>query len=132
MPDLIVIEACSSMTNLLDKRSRFAPSTQSLMAVCPVDWLVGPREQAAVARWLLTGVIRTFPSQRLVLPVRDIRVVYALQRRHYEGFQTHQVPHAHEFFVPMDSLVAEHSDQDPAMQALFARASAASNFLAAL
>ena len=34
--DILCIEACSSLQNLLDKRSRFAPSTSSLLAVCPV------------------------------------------------------------------------------------------------
>ena len=34
--DILAIEACGSLQNLLDKRSRFAPSTHSLLAVCPV------------------------------------------------------------------------------------------------
>ena len=129
--DIFVIEACGSISNLLDKRSRFAPSTQSLMAVCPVRWLCGPKNHPeGAARWQLTGILREAPIQPLVVPVRDIRVIYALKQRQYDGFATHQVPHAHEFFVPMDALVAEKSDEDPAMQALFARASASSNFLA--
>ncbi len=128
--DLIVIEACGSISNLLDKRSRFAPSTQSLMAVCSVRWLRGPKGQPEEkARWRLTGILRRAPDEPLILPVRDMRVVYALKQRQYDGFLTSQVPHAHEFFVPMDALVAENSDADPAMQALFARASASSNFL---
>lgn len=130
--DLIVIEACGSISNLLDKRSRFAPSTQSLMAVCPVRWLRGPKDQGdGDARWQRTGILRRSPDEALILPVRDMRVVYALKQRQYDGFVTSQVPHAHEFFVPMDALVAERSDEDPAMQALFARASVSSNFLAA-
>ena len=40
--DIFAIEACGSLQNLLDKRSRFAPSTQSLLAVCPVPWLLAP------------------------------------------------------------------------------------------
>src|SRR5271166_3032757 len=40
--DIFAIEACGSLPNLLDKRSRFAPSTQSLLAVCPVPWLLAP------------------------------------------------------------------------------------------
>jgi hypothetical protein len=42
--DLLCIEACSSLQNLLDKRSRFAPTTSSLMAYCPLDWLRGPAQ----------------------------------------------------------------------------------------
>jgi len=40
--DIFAIEACGSLQNLLDKRSRFAPSTRSLLAVCPVSWLMAP------------------------------------------------------------------------------------------
>src|SRR3712207_1978310 len=42
--DIICIEACSSVQNLLDKRSRFAPSTSSLLAFCPVPWLLAPAQ----------------------------------------------------------------------------------------
>jgi len=40
--DIFAIEACGTLQNLLDKRSRFAPSTHSLLAVCPVQWLLSP------------------------------------------------------------------------------------------
>ena len=40
--DIFAIEACSTTQNLLDKRSRFAPSTHSLVAVCPVPWMLAP------------------------------------------------------------------------------------------
>ena len=40
--DIFAIEACGTLQNLLDKRSRFAPSTHSLLAVCPVHWLLAP------------------------------------------------------------------------------------------
>ena len=36
--DVVAIEACSSFQNLLDKRSRFAPSTHSMLAICPLPW----------------------------------------------------------------------------------------------
>jgi hypothetical protein len=39
--DLFVIEACGTFANLLDKRFRFAPSMHSMLAVCPVRWLLG-------------------------------------------------------------------------------------------
>lgn len=131
--DIIVIEACSTLQNLLDKRSRFAPSTQSLLAVCPVPWLL-----AAVAsddttpRWSITGALRREPITPLVLPVRDVRVIYGLKSRHYHGFAKGGIPHAHEYFVPMDALTAENGDQDPALRALVARASSTANFLRAL
>lgn len=128
--DIFAIEACSSLPNLLDKRSRFAPSTQSLLAVCPVPWLLAPAmEGDTTPRWRATGVLRAPPVLPLVLPVRDIRVMYALKRTHYEGFAGSQMPHPHEYFLPMDALTAKDAHQDPVIQAFVGRATAAANFL---
>ena len=129
--DILAIEACSSLPNLLDKRSRFAPSTHSLMAVCPLAWLLAPvTPDSTMQRWQATGVIAALPAAALILPVRDLRVMYGLKPRHYQGFVQHQIPHAHEFFVPIDALTAKNGDKDPAMQALVARASVRANFFA--
>lgn len=128
--DIFAIEACGSLQNLLDKRSRFAPSTNSLLAICPLPWLLASALPAdPTPRWRLTGVLVTAPRVPLVLPVRDIRVMYGLKQRHYNGFVKSQIPHPHEYFVPMEALVAEDAVQNPAMQALVARASANANFL---
>ena len=127
--DLFAIEACSSMSNLLDKRSRFAPSTQSLVAVCPLSWLLAPvTPDSTLLRWQATGVIAATPTAAFILPIRDLRVMYGLKPRHYQRFVEHQVPHAHEFFVPMEALTAKNGDKDPTMQALVARASVRANF----
>lgn len=128
--DIFAIEACSTLSNFLDKRSRFAPSNHSLMAVCPVPWLLAPAiPDEGTPRWRLTGVLRAEPTLPLVLPVRDLRVMYGLKSRHYQDLVESQIPHAHEYFVPMQSLTAEHGDEDPALQSLVARATAAANFL---
>ena len=127
--DIFAIEACASISNLLDKRSRFAPSTHSLMAVCPVPWLLAPVTASdPTARWVATGVLRTAPETALVLPIRDIRVMYALKSEHYEGFAESQIPHAHEYFVPMERLTRTDAHRDPQIQALVARASVTTNF----
>jgi hypothetical protein len=128
--DIFAVEACSTLTNLLDKRSRFAPSTHSMLAVCPVAWLLGPvSEQDKTPRWRATGVLRQEPTQALSLVVRDMRVLYGLKNRHFEGFTRHQVPHPHEYFVPMDALTAQNSHENPAMRALVARAAVNGNFM---
>lgn len=128
--DILCIEACSSLSNLLDKRSRFAPSTSSLLAFCPVPWLLAPVQAGdPTPRWLLIRMLKTEPTQPLVLPVRDVRVVFGLKSRHYEGFARSQVPQAHEFFCPMEALIAERSHEDPDMRALISRASATANFM---
>jgi hypothetical protein len=128
--DIFAVEACGTLANLLDKRSRFAPSTSSLVAVCPVPWLLAPFQPGdETPRWKATGVIRRQPSAALIVPVRDLRVMYGLKSRHFDGFVRHHVPHPHEYFVPMTVLTAEDGDRDPALQELLARASATANIL---
>lgn len=128
--DILAIEACSTLQNLLDKRSRFAPSTHSLLCVCPLEWLLstcGPDE--LTPRWKVARVFAREPVHPVSIPVREMRVLYGLKPQHYEGFAQHQLPHAHEFFVPMTALTAENSEDNPALQALLARASLSANFL---
>jgi len=128
--DIFAIEACGSLPNLLDKRARFAPSTNSLLAVCPVPWLLGEAAPGnPTPRWHSTGVLRAEPVHPLILPVRDIRVMYALKARHYNGLLQSHVPLPHEYFVPMDKLVAKDAPEDPQLRALVARASATAHFL---
>jgi len=127
--DVFAIEACSTLQNLLDKRSRFAPSTHSLLAVCPVPWLLAPVMAGnPTPRWKATGVLLHEPLLPFVLPVRTMHVLYGLKRDHYAGFVRHQLPHAHEYFAPMEALTAKDSDKDPALRALLARASVIANF----
>ena len=128
--DILCIEACSSLQNLLDKRSRFAPSTMSLLAYCPVPWLTAPcQPEDPTPRWKLIRLLRAEPAQPLVLPVRDVRVLYGLRARQYDGFARAHMPQAHEYFCPMEALTEERGHENPAMQALLARASAAANFM---
>ncbi|HET6608633.1 MAG TPA: hypothetical protein VFG62_18300 [Rhodopila sp.] len=128
--DILAIEACSTLQNLLDKRSRFAPSTHSMMCLCPLPWLLAPMTDTdPTPRWKTTGVILHEPLHDVSIPVREMRVLYGLKQDHYRGFARHQLPHAHEFFVPMDALTQENSEQNPALQALIARTSVTANFL---
>ena len=128
--DIFAIEACGSLQNLLDKRSRFAPSTHSLLAVCPVPWLLAPVMPGdPTPRWKATGVLTREPVVPFHLPVRDMHVLYGLKRHHYAGFARHQLPHAHEYFVPMEALTAKNGDKNRSLRALVARASATANFL---
>jgi hypothetical protein len=65
----------------------------------------------------------------LVLPIRDIRVLYGLKARHYQSVARGQVPHPHEYFCPIEALTAERGHEDPQLAALIGRASAAANFM---
>lgn len=128
--DIFAVEACVTQSNLLDKRSRFAPSVHSMLAVCPVPWLLSPvMPSDPTPRWKATRVIRREPVTPFIAPIRDIRVLYALMDKHFEGFMRNQVPHAHEYFARMGTLVAYDSDKDPALQSVLARATAAANFI---
>ncbi|WP_424812152.1 hypothetical protein [Roseococcus sp. YIM B11640] len=128
--DILSIEACSTYQNLLDKRSRFAPSTGSLLAVCPVEWLMQPGLPGNnIPRWRLIRMLRKEPKEPLVLPVRDSRVLFALKQQHYQGFIASQTAHPHEFFCPMDVLTDAEGPKNPALRALLARAAIASNFM---
>ena len=130
--DIFAIEACSSLQNLLDKRSRFAPSTQSMLALCPLDWLLAPvLPNDPTPRWVATRLLAREPVLPLIVPVRDMRVMYGLRPRHYDCFATSQVPHAHEYFVPMEALIRKDGADDPALRALVSRASVHANFFAA-
>ncbi|WP_368415107.1 hypothetical protein [Falsiroseomonas sp.] len=128
--DILCIEACGSVPNLQDKRARFAPSTSSLLAVCPLRWMLEPAEASEpTPRWHMMRLLRSEPTETLVLPVRDIRVLYGLKLRHYESVARAQVPHPHEYFCPIEALTAERGHEDPALTALIGRASAAANFM---
>ena len=128
--DIFAIEACSTSQNLLDKRSRFAPSTHSMLAFCPVPWLLAPvTEGDPTPRWRATGIFRDQPTQPATLPVREMRVLYGLKSRDYAGFIRTQMAHAHEFFMPLETLTEENSDQNPALRALVKRTSITANFL---
>jgi hypothetical protein len=128
--DILCIEACSTLQNLLDKRSRFAPSTTSLLTVCPVPWLTSPAAPGqTVPRWKMVRLLKQEPTVPLVLPVRDVRVLYGLKARQYDGFARTQMPQAHEYFCPMDALTDEEGHSNPDMRALISRASGAANFM---
>jgi hypothetical protein len=128
--DILCIEACGSVPNLQDKRARFAPSTSSLLVVCPVRWLQEPAEaNDPTPRWHLIRLLRAEPTEPLVLPIRDMRVLYGLKARHYQSVARGQVPHPHEYFCPMEALTAERGHEDPALTALIGRASTAANFM---
>ncbi|HTW70335.1 MAG TPA: hypothetical protein VME47_10640 [Acetobacteraceae bacterium] len=128
--DIFAIEACGTLQNLLDKRSRFAPSTHSLLALCPVPWLLAPAMAGdPTPRWQAIGVLAHPPTLPAVFPVRNHVVLYGLKQKHYDGFARHQLPHGHELFAPMEALTAEDGDKDPEMQALLQRGSPIAKFL---
>jgi hypothetical protein len=130
--DIFAVEACSTWPNFLDKRSRFAPSTHSLLAVLPEKWLLAPvAGYDSTPRWRAAGLFRVMPVSDAILPVREMRVLYGLKQDHYRGFVRSAPPHAHEFFIPMETLIEEDNEFDPRLRALVKRSAVASNFMTA-
>ncbi|HYF08336.1 MAG TPA: hypothetical protein VD970_11995 [Acetobacteraceae bacterium] len=128
--DILCIEACSSFQNLLDKRSRFAPSTSSLIACCPLPWLLAPFQAGdPTPRWRVIRLMQSEPTGPLNLPVRDVRVLYGLKPAQYSDFAQSQVPQGHEYFCPMDVLTAEGGHENPDLRSLIGRASAMAAFM---
>ena len=127
--DLFAIEVCGTMQNLLDKRSRYAPSLHSLLVCCPAPWLNRPvPDYGSVPRWQLTGLLEQPADHPLILPVRDMRVLYALKPRQFQDFAEHHIAHAHELFAPIDILTTPSGWRDPALRQFLARAARRANF----
>ncbi len=61
--------------------------------------------------------------------MRDVRVLYGLKPRHYDGFARTQMPQGHEYFCPMEVLTTACGQENPALTALIGRASAVANFM---
>jgi hypothetical protein len=93
-------------------------------------WLLAPIQPGDdKPRWRLIPSCIMEPITGLTLPVRDIRVLYGLQREHYTGFARNQVPQPHEYFCPMEALTAHEGHENPSMRSLIARASMTSAFM---
>lgn len=127
--DIFAIEVCGSLQNLLDKRSRYTPSLHSLLISCPSVWLRRPvSEEDAIPRWQRIGLFDAAPEAAFALPVRDMRVLYALKPKHFKEFAACNIAHAHELFAPVDILVEEAGWQAPALRQFLFHAARRANF----
>lgn len=127
--DLFAIEVCGSLQNLLDKRSRYAPSLHSLLVACPLVWLRRPvAEDDPRPRWQATGLFDRAPETAIALPVRDMRVLYALKPKQFREFAVNNIAHAHELFAPVDILVDEAGWRAPALRQFLFHAARRANF----
>lgn len=123
--DIVAVEVCGTAQNLNDKRSRYIPASHSLLLKCSEKWL---REEIKVqggglrARWKAAGSIARAPRGEVNLPIRHLRVLYALPNDVYHKWCAQHVPTGHEFFCPHSSLDSYHS---PKMQAFLGQMSIA-------
>lgn len=119
--DAVAVEVCQTPQNLNDKGSRYMPATHSLVVECPRTWLlaeISVQRGGQQPRWRAAGTFHTEPTTRLVLPVRFLRVLYALPNALYRKWLPGHVPADYEYFVPHTSLA---SYKSPAMQKFLRR-----------
>ena len=103
---------CGTASNLNDKRSRYSPSTHSLLIHFKEDWL---KEEFSVQG----GGKKTYqealqispdaPGGDFRLPVRHLRVLYALPNELYDTWCSQHCPTGYEFFCPHTSLASHNS-----------------------
>lgn len=127
--DVVVVEVCGTAQNLNDKRSRYFPSNHSLLLQCTKRWLleeVSLQGGALQPRWRAAGSLSTEgPKNDLGLPVRHLRVLFALPTALYHTWCSQHTPTGYEFFCPHSSL-STHNSQE--MLHFLGRMSIASQF----
>ena len=74
-------------------------------------------------------MLKRAPTEALVVPVRDARVLFALRPKDYLGFAQSQMAQPHEFFCPMDTLIDANPHTHAGLRSLIGRASLAANFM---
>ena len=105
--DVIAVDVCRSGQNLNDKRSRYMPTTHALLVECSAEWfttIIALQGGGRQARWHACRTITNVPTQDVRLPVRHIRVLFALPNHLYGPWLSNVTPGAHEFFCQHSSL----------------------------
>jgi len=125
--DVVVVEVCGTIQNLNDKRSRYIPASHSLVLACSAAWFA---EETTVQRggrrprWKAAVSISKKPGN-LELPIRHLRVLYAIRNALYHKWCREHTPTGYEFFCPHSSLATYNSQQ---MQAFLRQMSSAAQF----
>lgn len=101
--DVMCIEVCNTLQNLHDKRSRFMPSVTSSILRCRRGWLteeIRVQNGGSQPRWRAAGTFpRSMPpTSDIELPVRHLRVLFALPDAEYGKCVGARIGAPHEFF----------------------------------
>lgn len=126
--DVVAIEICGTDQNLNDKRSRYIPASHSLVLTCSRRWLeeeVKVQGRGWKVRWLAAGTFAQLPAGDISVPVRHLRVLYAIPNALYDRWCPNHVPTGYEFFCPHSSLDGYNSQK---MQSFLRQMSIASQF----
>lgn len=128
--DVVSVEICGTMQNFNDKRSRYSSAVRSLILHLPVDWLTADIKFKGLGRkkrWEAMGSITGGkPIKDVQVPVRYLRVLFALPNTIYAKWSKQGVADGHEYFCRHSSLDSYNSQQ---AQAFLPRLSQASHFL---
>lgn len=126
--DVVAIEVCGSTQNLNDKRSRYFPASHSVVLICKRAWFleeIRVQRGAKKERWRAATTISEVPDSDVSIPIRHLRVLYALPNKLYHDWCPHHVPTGYELFCPHSSL---DSYSAPKMQSFLRTMSLASRF----
>lgn len=104
--DAVAVEVCGTVQNLNDKRSRYIPSSHSLMVNIGKNWFA---QQIAYKngnkeRWELTSVFTAAPGSDLCLPIRHLRILYSLPNAVYTSWASNHTPTGFEYYCPHSAL----------------------------
>ena len=105
--DVVCIEVCGTQQNLNDKRSRYAADVRSMVLHCPEKWMlkdVTVQNGGVLPRWQACGTIATQPAEDLIVPVRYLRVLFAIPNDLYKTWSAENIPDGHEFYCRHSSL----------------------------
>lgn len=126
--DVVIIESCGSVQNLNDKRSRYIPTSHSTLLSCSNNWFdetINTPGGGKKPRWEACGSLSECPTHDIKVPIRHLRVLFALPNDIYKEWCPNHIPAGYEFFCPHSSL---DSYTAPKMQRFLSRMSIASQF----
>lgn len=130
--DAVAVEVCGTIQNLNDKRSRYMPSSHSIVAVCPLAWLtedVSLQKGGKKQRWAACKTISNTPQADVTFPIRHLRVMYALPNADFDNWCKNHTPTGYEYFCKHSSLDSFTSQP---MQRFLSQMSAHSHFLGSI
>jgi hypothetical protein len=105
--DVVSIEVCGTAQNVNDKRSRYMPASHSLLLSCPLKWLLEETKvpnRGKKPRWEAALTFGKEPKEDLSLPIRNLRVLYALPTKIYVTWRKNHTPAGYEFYCKHSSL----------------------------
>lgn len=90
------------------------PSSHSLVITCPRPWLnrdVTLPRGGKKPLWAAVEGFADAPTQKVSLPIRYLRVLYALKKEHYHKWIPNHTPTGYEFFCVNTSLGSYNSQK---------------------